>query len=232
MLVKKWMSSPVNTVEVGTSLMDAADLFDKKVISMLPVMEKGRIVGIVTDGDIKKATPSQATSLAVYELTSLLRKVKITQVMSKPVFSTTEDSTVEEAAQIMLMENISGMPVKDSQGHLCGIITKSDIFRCLVSFTGAARQGQIFIVKISDSPGTIKTLTDIVRMGGGRLLSILTSYDDVEQGYRKVCMHAFDMPEENFDSVVSQLNDAGELLFLADQTRNIRKTFGGLHEKN
>ena len=232
MLVKKWMSSPVNTVEADTSLMDVADLFEKKVISMVPVMEKGRIVGIVTDGDIKKATPSQATSLAVYELTTLLREVKIAQVMSTPVFFTTEDCTVEEAAQIMLLENISGMPVKDSQGHLSGIITKSDIFRCLVSFTGAATKGQIFALKISDSPGSIKTLTDIVRMGGGRLLSILTSYDDVEQGYRKVCMHAFDMPEENFDSVVSQLCDAGELLFLADQTRNIRKIFGGLHEKN
>ena len=69
-------------------------------------------------------------------------------------------------------------------------------------------------------------------MGSSRLLSILTSYDDVEQGYRKVCMHAYDMPEKNFDRVVSQLCDAGELLFLANQTRNIRKTFGGLHEKN
>ncbi|SMC99500.1 acetoin utilization protein AcuB [Desulfocicer vacuolatum DSM 3385] len=232
MLVKKWMSSPVNTVEANASLMDAADLFEKKVISMLPVMEKGRIVGIVTDGDIKKATPSQATTLAVYELGDLLRKVKITKMMSSPVLSTTEDCTVEEAARKMLMENISGMPVKNNQGHLTGIITKSDIFRSLVSFTGAAQKGQIFALKINDSPGSVKNLIDIIRMGGGRLLSILTSYDDVEQGFRKVFVHAFNLPEENFDGVVSQLYDAGELLFLADQTRNIRKIFGGFYEKN
>ena len=225
MLIKKWMSSPVTTIEADASVMDAAELFEKKVISMLPVLENGRVVGIVTDGDIKKATPSQATSLAVYELTSLLGKLKVSEVMSQPVFCTTEDRTVEEAASTMLMENISGMPVKDNRGHLTGIITKSDIFRCLVSFTGGAQKGQIFAFRITDNPGTIKTLTDIIRMGGGRLLSILTSYDDVDEGFRKVFIHAFDIPEENFDSVAAQLYDAGDMFFLADQIRNIRRIF-------
>ncbi|GAB6144837.1 CBS and ACT domain-containing protein [Desulfocicer niacini] len=225
MLIKKWMSSPVNTIDADASVLDADDLFKKKIISILPVLENGKIVGIVTDGDIKKATPSQATSLAVYELSSLLTKVRIRTIMSHPVLCTTEDRTVEEVAGTMLMENISGMPVKNNRGRLTGVITKSDIFRCLVSFTGGARKGQIFAFRITDSPGMIKSITDIIRMGGGRLLSILTSYDDVEDGFRKVFIHAFDIPEENFDSVAAQLYDAGDMFFLADQTRNIRRLF-------
>lgn len=225
MLIKKWMSSPVDTVNSDTSLIDASNLFRKKVISMLPVVDKGKIEGVVTDGDIKKASPSEATSLDIYELMSLLRKVKIREVMSKPVFTITEDRTVDEAARTMLLNNISGMPVVDKKGSLIGIITKSDIFRCLVSFTGAAREGQIFAFRIKDMPGTIKNLTDIIRVGGGRLSSIMTSYDDIEQGFRKVFIHAFDMPEENFEAVVEQLHDAAEMLYLADQTRKIRKIF-------
>ena len=225
MLIKKWMSSPVTTVNVDTSLIDTSNLFRQKVISMLPVLDEGKMVGIVTDGDIKKASPSEATSLDIYELMSLLRKIKIKKVMSRPVFSITEDRTVEEAARTMLLKNISGMPVIDKKGRLTGIITKSDIFRCLVSFTGAAQKGQVFAFKIKDMPGTIKNLTDIIRMGGGRLSSIMTSYDDIEHGFRTVFIHAFGIPDENFDNVLEQLYGAGKMIYMADQTRDIRKLF-------
>ena len=225
MLIKKWMSSPVTTIDVDTSLMDVSHMFENRVLSMLPVLDGNKIAGIVTDGDIKKATPSNATSLSVHEITGLLAKLKIKEVMTFPVHTITEDRTVEEAARVMLEEGISGMPVQDAKGRLSGIITKSDIFRCLVSFTGAARKGQIFAFRVTDRPGAIKNLTDIIRKGGGRLLSILTAYDDIEEGFRKVFIHVFDLPWENFDRVCEELHSAGDLFFLADQTRDIRRLF-------
>lgn len=223
MLIKKWMSKPVITIESDASLMDASNLFRKQTISMLPVMEKGAIAGIVTDGDIKKASPSEATSLDIYELMSLVRQITISQVMSKPVVTISSDCTIDEAAGLMLRKNISGMPVVNGSGRMEGIITKSDIFRCLVSFTGIASNGQVFAFKINDRPGIIKHLTDVIRGHGGRLSSILTSYDDIEQGFREVFIHSFDLDPDRFDLATRELQNVAQMTYAADLEQDIRK---------
>jgi acetoin utilization protein AcuB len=225
MLVKKWMSKPVITIESDASLMDASNLFRKKIISMLPVLKDGKLAGVVSDGDIKKASPSDATSLDIYELMSLVRQIKIHQVMSSPVVTINCDCTVDEAAALMLRKNISGMPVLDSHGQMVGIITKSDIFRCLVSFTGIANKGQVFAFRIKDRPGVIKGLTDILRRNGGRLSSILTSYDDIDQGFREVFIHTYDIVPEKFEEVVAQLHETAQVVYAADLERGLRRIF-------
>ncbi|MFH1154016.1 MAG: CBS and ACT domain-containing protein [Pseudomonadota bacterium] len=225
MLVKKWMSKPVISIESDASLMDASNLFRKKIISMLPVTQDGKLVGIVTDGDIKKASPSEATSLDIYELMSLVRQIKITQVMSSPVATISGDCTVDEAAAMMLRKNISGMPVLDDKGQMIGVITKSDIFRCLVSFTGIANKGQVFAFRIKDRPGIIKVLTDTIRQNGGRLSSILTSYDDIDHGFREVFIHSYDIAPDRFEPVVAQLHEAAQILYVADLERGVRRIY-------
>jgi acetoin utilization protein AcuB len=192
---------------------------------MLPVVENKKLIGIITDGDIKKAAPSDATSLDRFEMPVLMDAVKIKSVMSKPVVTTREDYTVGEVAVILLKKGISGMPVLDNAGRIIGIITKSDIFRCIVSFTGVSKTGQIFAFKLQDRPGVIKLLTEIVRKSNGRLSSIMTSYDDVEEGFRKVFFHTFDLDAGNFDCLVERFQEAGELLYAADLTRGLRKIF-------
>ena len=225
MLIKEWMSSTVLTMEDNESLSDALKLFQTRVISMLPVLKNGRLVGIVTDGDVKKASPSDATSLDRFEMSSYMDKVAIKTVMSKPVETIRADHTVDEAAVIMLHKGISGMPVVDASGKIKGIITKSDIFRCFVSFTGVAKNGQVFALNLKDKPGNIKTITDMIRNSGGRLCSILTSYDDMEEGFRKVFFHTFDMEPDNFETLVEKFSGAGELLYAADLSRGVRKVF-------
>ncbi len=225
MLIKEWMSSTVFTMEDNESLSDALTLFQTRVISMLPVLKNGRLVGIVTDGDVKKASPSDATSLDRFEMSSYMDKVAIKTVMSKPVETIRADHTVDEAAGIMLHKGISGMPVVDASGKINGIITKSDIFRCFVSFTGVANNGQVFALNLKDKPGSIKTITDMIRNSGGRLCSILTSYDDMEEGFRKVFFHTFDMEPDNFATLVEKFSGAGELLYAADLSRGVRKIF-------
>lgn len=225
MLLKEWMSRSVITIDQEKSLNDATRIFQTRVISMLPVLKAGVLEGIVTDGDIKKAQPSDATTLDRHEIASLLDNLKIKKVMSSPVVTIRSDHTVDEAAGIMLQKGISGLPVVNESGTIEGIITKSDIFRCFVSFTGVANNGQIFAFKMHDRPGVIKSITDVIRAGGGRLCSIMTSYDDVEEGFRKVFFHTFDIEPESFKNLVRMFNDSEGLYYAADLTRGFRKCF-------
>ncbi len=225
MLIKDWMSKPAITIGKEESLNSAAKMLRTRVISMLPVMDSDRIVGVVTDGDIKKAMPSDATTLDRFEIRSLLDSVAIKKVMSHPVITIELDWTVDEGASLMLRNAISALPVTDASGKLAGVITKSDIFRCFVSFTGVAASGQIFSFKLQDKPGSIKRVTDLIRNSGGRLCSIMTSYDDIEEGYRKAFFHTLDIVPEKFDRLVEQLGPAGELSYAADLSRGYRKLF-------
>ncbi|CCK80095.1 CBS and ACT domain-containing protein [Desulfobacula toluolica] len=223
MVIQEWMSRSVITIEYNESLNDAAKLFRTRVISILPVLKNGELSGIVTDGDIKKATPSDATTLDKFEIVSLLDSISVESVMSKPAVTIHSDHTVDEAAGIMLSKGISGMPVVDKAGLLEGILTKSDVFRCFVSFTGVSNKGQVFAFNLPDKPGIIKNLTDMIRNSGGRLCSIMTSYDDMEDGFRKVFFHTFDIDSDNFDSLVEKFHGIGELLYVADLSRGLRK---------
>ena len=225
MLIKEWMSRSVITLESDKSLNEGLRLFKTRVISMLPVLKEGRLVGIVTDGDIKKASPSDATTLDKFEMTSLMDTVRIESVMSAPVVTVQSDHTVDEAAGIMLAKSISGMPVLDGKGRMTGIITKSDVFRCFVSFTGVSNKGQVFAFMLQDKPGIIKYLTDMIRNSGGRLGSIMTSYDDIEEGFRKVFFHTFDIDADKYERLVEKFYGTGNLLYAADQSSNSRRIF-------
>ncbi|ACN17081.1 AcuB3 [Desulforapulum autotrophicum HRM2] len=225
MLIKRWMSKPVVTVEKDASLMDVSDLFKTKIISMVPVMDDGRIIGIVTDGDIKKASPSKATSLDIYELMTLVRKIKITSLMSSPVITIPGNFTVDEAAAKMLANNISGMPVMGDNGKMEGIITKSDIFRCLVSFTGAGHKGQTFAFKVKDRSGIVQDLMDSVRNHRARIHSVLTSNEEKDDGFRKIIIHTFGIAPDRFDPMVKALGAIAEMTYAADQTTGQRIVF-------
>jgi len=227
MLIKEWMSKPVIMIHHDESLNEAVKKFQTRVISMLPVLKDGKLAGILTDGDIKKAMPSEATSLDRFEIPALLDSVKVETVMSSPVITIQGDHTVDEAAVLMLKKGISGMPVVTGKGYIEGIITKSDIFRCFVSFTGVSNKGQIFAFILQDRPGVIKALTDIIRGSGGRLCSIMTSYDDMDEGYRKVVFHTFDIDPSRFDGVVEKLHESGTLYYVADLSRGLRRLMNG-----
>jgi acetoin utilization protein AcuB len=225
MLIKEWMSRSVVTINHEDSLYDASKLFQTMVISMLPVMENGVLAGILTDGDVKKATPSDATTLDRFEMPGFMEAVKIKSVMSRPVVTIRSDHTVDEAAAIMLKNAISGLPVLSQTGRIEGIITKSDVFRCFVSFTGVSKNGQIFAFRLNDRLGIIQTLIDMIRESSGRLCSIMTSYDDVEEGGRTVFFHTFDINPADFDDLLERFHKTGELLYAADLSRGFRKIF-------
>lgn len=130
--VREWMTSPVISVLPETSISEAHRLMKDHGIRRLPVVAHDKIVGIVTLGDVREASPSDASTLSIWELNYLWAQLKIEQVMTRQVLTIAPDALVLDAAQIMLDQKVSGLPVVDAQEHLVGIITESDIFRMLV----------------------------------------------------------------------------------------------------
>ena len=132
-VVKDWMTGEVVTIGSETSLPEAHQLMMDRKIRRLPVVgADGRLIGIITLGDVRGAEPSQATSLSIWELNYLLATLEIEKVMTPDPLTVSQDATIGEAARIMLENKVSGLPVVNDRGDLVGIITESDIFRMVV----------------------------------------------------------------------------------------------------
>ena len=213
MLVKGWMTSDVMTIDEDTSMMKASEIMRENNIRRLPVMHKGKLVGIVTDRDIKEASPSKATTLDVHELYYLLSELKIKDIMSTHVFTISPEETVEKAAVKMLEHHISGLPVVNDKGKVVGLITQWDIFKVLVSLTGIYRGGIQFGFNLEDRPGSIKEVGDLIRKHGGRMVSILTSYDMCDEGCRHVYIRIKEIPEDKLKALTEDLDKNFILLY-------------------
>jgi acetoin utilization protein AcuB len=133
-MVFRWMSHEPITVTPDTRLPDTDNILRKYNIRRLPVVDKnGKLVGIVTRGDVREASPSDANSLNVWELNYLLTKLKVKEIMTRNPITVSPTDTITKAAYLMLINKVSGLPVVDPTSHtLRGIITESDIFRLVV----------------------------------------------------------------------------------------------------
>jgi acetoin utilization protein AcuB len=225
MLVANWMSKNIITVDEKDSMQDAMKLLKENDIRMLPVMKKGKLVGIVTDRDLKRASASDATTLEIHELLYLLTRIKVKNIMTKEVITVPPDFTVEETALVLQKNKISGAPVVDSKGKVVGTITQTDLFRVLISLTGVAKGGIQFGLQIEDRPGSIKEVADIIRKFGGRMVSILSSYDQVPQGYRKVYIRMRNIERSELQKLIQELESKAGLLYMVDHSENNRKIF-------
>ena len=132
--VFRWMSHDPITVSPNTAMPDAENIMHKYNIRRLPVVDdNGKLVGIVTKGDIREASPSDATSLSIWEAKYLLTKVKVKQIMIHDPITVFSTDPISTAASLMLENKVGGLPVIDPlYGALRGIITESDIFRLIV----------------------------------------------------------------------------------------------------
>jgi acetoin utilization protein AcuB len=225
MLVKNWMSKPAITINADASMNDAIKLLKNHNIKMLPVMEKGKLVGIVTDRDLKRASASDATSLEIHELLYLISNIKIKEIMTKNPITVPQDYTVEETAEILLKHNISGVPVVDQYRDVVGTITQNDLFRILISLTGAERRGIQFGMEVEDRPGSIKEVTDIIREYGGRMASILTSFDMAPEGFRRVYVRMYGIDRFKVNKLKEALKEKATLLYMVDRRETTRETY-------
>ncbi len=132
-MVKDWMSTSVITATPHVRISEAHQLMKDAKVRRLPVIdEKGRLVGIVTIGDVREASPSDATTLSIWELNYLWAQLTVDRIMTRNVMTVTPETPILDVAETMLTHKVSGLPVVDEQGRLLGIVTESDIFRMLV----------------------------------------------------------------------------------------------------
>ncbi len=130
-LVKDWMTSNPYTVSPSTHLTKAIKLMKESNIRRLPVVKDNKLVGIVTDGDIREAGPSDLSSLGKYESNYLLSGMVIEDVMTKDPIIVSSQDTIREITEIMMNKKFGGFPVVDDT-ELVGIITVSDVFKVLL----------------------------------------------------------------------------------------------------
>ncbi len=225
MLVKNWMSKTVITADVNDSMSDVMSLMKKHGIGMVPVMKNGELAGIVTDRDLKRSSASDATTLEVHELLFLISKIKVKDIMTKDPITVPFDFTVEEAAEVLMEKRISGAPVTDPEGRIVGTITKGDLFRVLISLTGVGKRGIQFAFQVKDLPGTIKDVADIIRHYGGRMVSILTTYEHVPEGYRKVFIRMCGVDRGKLPQLEDDIRKKATLLYVVDHRENRREIF-------
>jgi len=225
MLVRNWMNPTVISIEAQASMADALQLMKENQLKTLPVFERGALVGVLTDRDLKRASASDATLLEVHELLHLLTRVKVRDIMSRKPITVPDTYTIEEAAEVLHDHHISGAPVLDDRGRMVGIVTQQDLFKALMSLTGVKRRGIHLAFEVEDRPGTIKELTDVIRRYGGRMASILSSYDRAPQGFRHVYIRAHQVDREQMGAMIEALRRTGRLLYLVDHRENRREIF-------
>ena len=225
MLVKNWMSKDVIAVDVDDSMQDASYLLREHNINILPVMEKDTMVGVITDKVLKQASPSDATTLDMHELLFLISKIKVRDLMRTPVVTVLPDHTVEEAAAILLEKKISGLPVVDEKGQVVGIITRSDLFRVLISLTGLGRKGIQFAIRLKDKPGPIKEVRELVHEYGARIASLLSSWDDAPPDHLNLYFRVYQIDRQQLPSLVEKIKAKGTLLYLVDHREDTRTIY-------
>ncbi len=171
MLVGERMSKPVIHISPDLPINEALNLMKRERIRRTPVVQDGKLVGIVSDKDLLNASPSPATSLSVWEMNYLLSKITVKDVMTRKVLTVSEDTPIEEAARIMADNKIGGMPVvKD--GEVVGIITETDLFKILLEMMGAREKGVRVTAEIHDQPGVLAALTKVVFEAGGNFIAL------------------------------------------------------------
>jgi acetoin utilization protein AcuB len=229
MLVKEYMTPRPISVNEGMSMIDAAVLMREKKIRRFAVLRDDKLVGIVTDRDLRSAAPSQIIKLndeereLTPELYSLLSRINIGSIMSHDVITVDPEQTIVTAALLMLKFRISGLPVVDSQGALVGIITERDIFEVLVDLSGVYLGKTSLAFRLEDRPDSIKNAADAIREHGGRLASILTSYSATDPGFRRVYFRIRDLPAEELQALKGAVEKDFGLLYITEDDVDMSK---------
>ena len=201
MLVRNVMTKNPVTISCDKSVPEAKELMRVNNINKLPVVDKsGALVGIITRNDLVKASPSDATTLDMFELSYLLNKMTVEKVMVKKVKTVSPEETVEEAARLMDDYNIGCMPVL--QGDLVvGIITESDLFRAFIDMFGTRHAGVRATFVMGDEPGNLSVFTKRLAELGGNIVSLVTA-ESADAGKRTVTMRVTGVEKSAMEQLV------------------------------
>ncbi|MFZ5945017.1 MAG: CBS domain-containing protein [Bacillota bacterium] len=206
MLVKEIMTLNPVTINKDATIADALDIMRTNKFRRLPVVEGEKIIGIVTDRDLREVSPSPATTLSVFELNYLLAKTKLSQILpKKPVVTISPDALVEEAALVMRDNKIGGIPVLENN-KLVGIVTETDVFGAFITIMGLRRSGTRITIELQeDKPGIINDITSVIKMYEGNITHL--SSHESEGNTHKVAVRIKN--NDKVDKIVEKLQEKG-----------------------
>ena len=204
MLVKNRMTPRPITIGPDASVDKALQTMRAENVRRLPVVEKGgKLVGIVSELDLLKVSPSPATSLSIYEIPYLLSKIKMQDIMTKDVIAVREETTLEEAARIMADNKIGGLPVVED-GKLVGIITETDLFKVFLEMLGAREEAVRISVVIPEQKGILAKVTSSIAEKGGDIRA-LTTFKGDDPSTAKLLVRVIDVSEDDMAGVMKDL---------------------------
>ena len=204
MLVRKKMKKDLITITKDERMTTAKKILKEKNIRHLPVVEGKKLIGLVSNMDIRKAEASPATSLEVRELHYLLDKITIGEIMTRNVITISPDISVEEATTLLHDNKIGCLPVVED-GNLVGIITENDVMEILIDVMGMKEKGSRLEVMVDDKPGALADITRIIKEHNVNITSVVTDISD-EPGKRVV---VFKLKTFYFEPIKKALEGAG-----------------------
>ena len=203
MLVDEWMSKNVITTTPDVSMMKVARIMKDNNIRRLPVVDKdGVLVGIVTDRDVKDASPSKATTLEVHELYYLLSELKVKDIMTKNPKRAFYKDCIESIALMMRKHSFGGVPVVDEGNKVCGIITDTDIFGLLTNITGIMGGGMQIALEMPNKVGALKEVLDELLTLNVNIVSVLTALDFADAPVSQVYIRLSRVDDAVSDKVI------------------------------
>ena len=204
MIVSRVMSRNPVFVQPDMSINEVRSLMDREKIGHIPVLDKNNnLTGLITREDLHKASPSAATSLDMYEISYLLSKMTVKDVMVKKVITVEENEVVEEAARIMADRHIGCLPVMRGK-LLVGIITDTDLFQVFVDAFGARHKGVRITCSVAEKPGQIAKLSQAIAENGGNIVAFITFEGD-DLSRRRLTLKIVGLSRATVESIVKAI---------------------------
>ncbi|WP_419786037.1 CBS and ACT domain-containing protein [Pseudodesulfovibrio sp.] len=218
MLVRDWMTENVITLGVSYSVLDAAEILRGKNIRQFPVVDNaGKLVGIVSDRDIRDAMPSKfIPGDAVDGKRGGLYTLTAGDIMTLDPITVHSDSPINEVADLLVKHKIGGLPVVDG-GQLCGIITQADVMRFLCAAAGPMRSGTQFAFRLEARPGPLARLLDDIRELGLCYSSVFAANECSCPGYRRVYIRLDRTGDRSVEEIVETLQQEHILLYYVNE---------------
>lgn len=202
LLVRDSMTREVVTLSPRATAAEALALCRERRIRHLPVIEGGRLIGVVSDRDLRSATPA----LGDPERASALNEIKVVDHMAREVVTALPDDPIEQAAKRMREEKVGCLPVMNGEG-LAGILTTSDVVEAMMHLVGAYEPGSRVEVAMPESPDSLVRIAEILRANGAKVLSVLASPERGQPDGERVAV--FRLETINPGGVVDELQKAG-----------------------
>ncbi len=210
-VARRMMRNPV-FVDEDDSMKKAMDILKDREIRHLPVLKGGeKLVGIVSERDIKQASPSPATALEIREIYYLLDKVKVKQIMTRRVYTISPGASVEEAALIMREKKIGCLPVVEG-GRLVGILTETDILDAFLDSMGVSGPGYRIELALPNRPGMLFEVLKLLKDFDANVVSVATASHDEPD--RKILI--LRVESKNYKVLKAALKKSGYDILSAD----------------